>query len=285
MVSRYGLITKIRPVLENMGMIEAVRRVNQIHHYAYHLMTWHMAKKRKNGYVDKRYGVLKQFKNIHCGKRCFIVCTGPSLLIEDVERLKNEITFSMNSIYMLFEKTDWRPTYYAVQDSQFFDIMGDKIWKLDVPIKFLGDNVIYDHHIRDTSGFVPFPLEPFNHWIYKRRKPYYTEFSNDIYAYVSDGATVTYTLMQIAVYMGIHEIYLLGCDCNYKGARRHVVDFDVKIEEDPEKYQIEAYGVAKKYADAHGIRIMNATRGGMLEVFERVNLDDILGGGSIGRNM
>jgi hypothetical protein len=39
---------------------------------------------------------------------------------------------------------------------------------------------------------------------------------------------------------------------------------------------IEAYREAKKYADLHNIKIYNATRGGMLEVFERVDLDKVL---------
>ena len=40
---------------------------------------------------------LRQFKNKHIGQRCFIVATGPSLTIEDVSKLKNEICWSMNS--------------------------------------------------------------------------------------------------------------------------------------------------------------------------------------------
>jgi len=36
-----------------------------------------------------------------------------------------------------------------------------------------------------------------------------------------------------------------------------------------------AFEKAKEYADGHGIKIYNATRGGKLEVFERVNFDDL----------
>lgn len=32
---------------------------------------------------------------------------------------------------------------------------------------------------------------------------------------------------------------------------------------------------AREYADGHGIKIYNATRGGKLEVFERVNFDKL----------
>lgn len=36
------------------------------------------------------------------------------------------------------------------------------------------------------------------------------------------------------------------------------------------------YQAAKEYADAHGIKIVNCTRGGMLETFKRMKLEDIL---------
>ena len=39
---------------------------------------------------------------------------------------------------------------------------------------------------------------------------------------------------------------------------------------------VNAYGKLKEYAEQRGIKIYNATRGGYLEVFERVNLDDLL---------
>ena len=41
------------------------------------------------------------------------------------------------------------------------------------------------------------------------------------------------------------------------------------------KQNLLAYQSAKKYADAHGIKIYNATRGGNLEVFERVDFDSL----------
>jgi hypothetical protein len=37
-----------------------------------------------------------------------------------------------------------------------------------------------------------------------------------------------------------------------------------------------AYRVAKKYADKHHIRIYNATRGGHLDVFDRVSIAEVL---------
>ncbi len=39
---------------------------------------------------------------------------------------------------------------------------------------------------------------------------------------------------------------------------------------------VNSYQKIKEYAEQKGIKIYNATRGGYLEVFERVNLDDLL---------
>ena len=37
-------------------------------------------------YKKGRYEKLRNIKNIHQGERCFIVATGPSLTIEDIEK-------------------------------------------------------------------------------------------------------------------------------------------------------------------------------------------------------
>ena len=37
-----------------------------------------------------------------------------------------------------------------------------------------------------------------------------------------------------------------------------------------------SYYVIRDYAEKKGIKVINATRGGMLEAFERKNLEDIL---------
>ena len=39
---------------------------------------------------------------------------------------------------------------------------------------------------------------------------------------------------------------------------------------------VNSYQKIKEYAEQRGIKIYNATRGGYLEVFERVNLDELL---------
>ena len=103
-------------------------------------------------------------------------------------------------------------------------------------------------------------------------------FSEDVARVVYGGATVTYACIQIAVYMGFKEIYLLGVDCNYcKGSNSNYFFWEQKADvmNHKEDRMVLSYESAREYADSHGIKIYNATRGGMLEVFERVEFDSL----------
>ena len=48
-------------------------------------------------------------KNTHVGERCFVVATGPSLTFEDLNALKDEFCFGMNSCVLALDKTEWTP--------------------------------------------------------------------------------------------------------------------------------------------------------------------------------
>ena len=223
---------------------------------------------------SSQYEKMKLFKNTHKGQRCFIVATGPSLTIDDLEKLKNETTISMNSICLSFDETDWRPTYYGIQDVKVFNLLENSIEKYDLENKFISDSISKEKNISD--GYFVFPLNYLNHNTFHRN--YRTKFSNDSYSVVYDGYSITYSMIQLAVYMGFSEIYLVGVDCNYSiNSAQHFKDYGL-IEQSSEavKRMISAFKEAKKFSERSQIKIYNATRGGMLEVFERVNLDEVL---------
>jgi len=55
--------------------------------------------------------VFKDYKDIHKGKRVFLVANGPSLAETNLNLLENEISFAMNRIPLIYEKNhNWRPT-------------------------------------------------------------------------------------------------------------------------------------------------------------------------------
>jgi len=107
-------------------------------------------------------------------------------------------------------------------------------------------------------------------------------FSEDLSKMAYPGTSVVHFLMQIIFYMGFEEIYLLGTDCNYNGQVKHskLVTYrnSDQIGNSPKDIYmglIKDYELANKIAKDRGIRIYNATRGGMLEVFPRVKLEEI----------
>lgn len=240
------------------------------------LIVNHNHNNRAKGKIDKRFIRLKDYKNIHDGKRCFIIATGPSLTMEDIEKLKDEYTFSMNSICKLYDQTDWRPTYFAIQDRHVFLSLEDTIRKhKEVPV-FISDNIEWKY--KREHEWINFPTDTMYHSYDMKIGKYYAKFSDDAYKIVYDGYSIAYSCIELAVYMGFKEIYLLGADCTYTGPKEHFVDSGV--EDRSRKFAtpklVTAYEAAKEYADKHNIKIYNATRGGVLEVFPRVDLDEIL---------
>lgn len=235
------------------------------------------AKKRANGFNDPKYSRLKEFENKYDGKRCFIIATGPSLTIDDLEKLKDEYTFGVNSIIKLFDETDFRPDFYGIQDRDVYGAMQDVIKSTKFKTAFCAD--IIEKYYNVPSDFIPFPYNGEYHLYNGKPNKYNAKFSDNAYEIVYDGYSITYSLIEIAVYMGFKEIYLLGCDCSYpKGSKSHVVEsgfVDKNAASNPIRMRV-GYKCAKDYADSHGIKIYNATRGGELETFERVNLDEIL---------
>lgn len=247
----------------------------------------------KTGFQDKiiRYGTrrkakaMKQFKDIAVGKRCFIVGNGPSLTIEDLEKIKDEDSFACNYIFKIFDQTNWRPTYYAMQDTTHLERLG---WKTS-------DTVVSDckavflngisRRFRDKSTIAPNEF-----FFYCNGEGAYEgniRFSDDITKNIFEGSTVTYTNIQLAVYMGYSEIYLIGVDHNYPSwnsgqTKDHTSSYMKGVGEvfdiaNPPVYAIAELAYTKGYEECtkRNIKICNATRGGKLEVYPRVDFDSL----------
>lgn len=237
---------------------------------------------RMIGIGGGKYKSLKKYKNIHKGERCFVICTGPSLTIEDCEKLQDEKTFCMNSFCKVYDQTSFRPTYFGVQDHIVFPKVEDDMKKYysGADNVFVSDRITL--HSKTDPSWNVFPLNisynAYDRWFTQK---FHAKFSGNVYRTVYNGFSITMSLMQIAVYMGFKEIYLLGADCSFpKGQKIHFVEHgvvDTTLDTARDR-NIAGYEAAKKYCDAHGVKIYNATRGGALEVFPRVNLDDVLAG-------
>lgn len=231
---------------------------------------------------------LATFKNKYAGQRCFIIANGPSLRAEDLDLLhqRGEITFGMNRIYKFFDQTQWRPTYYVCEDELIAQSQQAEINAIASEAKFIPIELKWWHGVNIESAH-------YFHLNYRTEDQYPYGFSTDIAHQLDCRGTVTFSCMQLAAYMGFTEIYLLGVDHNY----RVTIDINGNTVTDPnakdyfcEGYDTDikdvvvhdmgnntrAYMDAKKYCDTTGrTTIYNATRGGKLEVFQRVDFDSL----------
>ena len=66
--------------------------------------------------------VLKSLKDKYTGKRCFIVCNGPSLRPEDLTKIheSGDISIAMNMIGRVYKNTPWRATFLSATDDCAF---------------------------------------------------------------------------------------------------------------------------------------------------------------------
>lgn len=243
--------------------------------------TWNefMGWLRVKGVVGETYKSLKKYKDIHNGDRCFIIATGPSLTMKDLELLKNEYTFGMNAIIKKFSDTDFRPTYYGIQDHLVYASIENEVlqWYENANNVFVADRIKW--HSTIGKHWNVFALNMSYH-AYQRwfKENFFVKYCDDIYRLVYSGFSITYSLIEIAIYMGFKEIYLIGADCSFNVSNdRHFVEHgvtDTKLDTASAR-NIAGYEAAKVHAERRDVHIYNATRGGYLEVFPRVNFDDI----------
>lgn len=247
---------------------------------------WNPLLRRLAGRRDTKE--LLAFKDKHKGERAFIIASGPSLREADVMKLKNEVTFAVNSVAALTPKTGWRPDYYCIGDPDSFHRLKGLLNELqyqnvfvDINLKkYSGEMKFHPHWFDDVCWGVPYLDSP-------QRIRSNLRFSSDIYKYgVYTGRSITYTALQIAAYMGFSEIYIYGVDNGYQKGKSHFSqegnpDDEKGIFDKPfmEKFCADneiSYEIADRYARKHGFRIYNATRGGAVKAFERADLDNVL---------
>jgi hypothetical protein len=241
--------------------------------------------------ITKNEKRLVGLHNLHYGQRVFILGNGPSLNQCDLSHLKNEFTFGVNNIFLNYGKMRFHPTYYIVEDILVAEDRADQINNYHGPeIKFFGNYLHYC--IEDAPDVV---------WLNVRvnYKNYigFPYFSKNSARMVWAGGTVSYICMQLAFYMGFKDVYLLGFDHSYKipsdaivnGQKKEITSesgdpnhFDPTYFgkgfrwHDPQLERMEsAYRRARECFEAEGRRILNASIGGQLEIFQRVNYREL----------
>ena len=238
---------------------------------------------------------LKRFKNLHAGKRCFIIGNGPSILKQDLTRLRDEIVFVTNSFALHHQYNEINPNYYCVSDSLFF--FGSNIepeWyhsqfdKTANAVKFLPQhcrpmakkyNIFTDHQVFYLN-YLPVRIYEIG------------SMSLDVTKEVYTGDTIIIDFcLPLAFYMGFSEIYLVGCDCDYRldEAEDYSEGYFYDVRQVTHKREaveyhrrywfnnvIASFKIAKEAFERYERKIYNAGFGGKLEVFERVDFNTLV---------
>ena len=222
---------------------------------------------------------LEIYRNVHLGRRCFILGNGPSLKNMDLSPLRNELTIGLNRIYLLFPSLGFATTYLASINPHVLRQWKEDFLALPVP-KFLSWTSRNEFPVRDDIALV------------------YSEnarenFTEDVSAGLWEGGTVTYVALQLAFFMGFHDVVLIGVDHSFQtsGPAHQLVTSDGS---DPDHFHPDyfgkgvqwqlpdlemserAYRLADRAYKAAGRRVRNATVGGRLKVFPLADYHAVL---------
>jgi len=225
---------------------------------------------------------LAALKDIHKGKRAFIIGNGPSLRRTDLSKLRNEFTFGMNRIYLLFPELGFHTTYFVSINDLVIEQFKDEILAQPMP-KFLAWR---SHgHFSPTLQLANLPTFLYTSYTSPR-------FSPDVRGRVWEGATVTNVALQIAFHMGFEKVILIGVDHNFtsKGDANKTV---VSQGDDPNhfapnyfgkgaKWQLPdldtseiGYSLARESYRRAGREVIDATVGGKLMIFPKVDYNSL----------
>lgn len=270
-----------------MGKFEIKKKIDDGIYRLYNLLTefqFSLNKKAKKILENN-----KEYLNAHKNDRCFVLGTGPSLgnLTENqIQQLKNESTFALNSLYKSKIGKAISPSYYALVDNNYWEDVAHKKYLLDIVEQYSEKPPIFITDIRAFNIFNG--IKNIKKTIYLYAKKYPVE-SIDVELHKN-----TYGLMNVvsvciasAIYMGFKEIYLLGCDynafCNF--GRGHCYDDKDELKEVSynlafylKYYHIttEFHYLIAKYAKENGIRIINLTDVSLLDAYPRAPVGSVL---------
>ena len=235
-----------------------------------------------------------EFSGKHKGQPAFVIVNGPSLATQDILRLKDQVTFVVSGFWKHEAVLSWQPTYYSLLDKNFFtDSTATRAFYQNM-----------HQRIHSSTFFVPL-FRGFDavkkHEFLPKDKTYYVASigenvsSNDLTSLVQGFAGVSSFALSQAIYMGCNPIYLLGFDHDYlanRGVDRHFyaggtlpghqstnIPLAERISYDDEmRANLRLWGnyrILDAEAKRKRINIINATNGGYLDVFPRVDFNSV----------
>ena len=206
-------------------------------------------------------------KGKHRGQKCYIIGSGPSIKNMDLSALRDEITVCVNESYKAIH---WEPTYICIGDRVLWPKVKEKYasFKTAKIICSMGldGNVGSDYAGTNLKARVP---------LNKMESSASHGFSFDLLTEVRKGWNVIPEIaLPFVCWAGFSECYLLGCDCTndgyFYGDSTRGAEFQAVLPN--------AMNCYRAIAETPGLptAIYNATDGGRLECFPRINYEDTI---------
>lgn len=225
---------------------------------------------------------LAEWKDKCKGQRAVIIGNGPSLNQTDLSKIRNEFTFGLNRIYLMFPKLGFTTSCLVSVNDLVIEQSLHEMNALAMP-KFLSWR---SHRFFDPSSVTAL-LPMFLYTTYESPK-----FARDARGRLWEGGTVTYVALQLAYYMGFQQVILIGVDHNYatKGEANKTV---VSEGDDPNHFSpgyfgkgfrwqlpdldnwVGSYQMARAAYEKEGREVLDATIGGKLTVFPKVDYNSV----------
>jgi hypothetical protein len=215
----------------------------------------------------------------------------------DLQKLRGEHTFGMNRVYLAFEEWGFATSYLVAVNTLVIEQCAADFLSLPMPV-FLSWRS--RKNVQRSTFNVQRPNQPAPGTLNVERgtlNPIYLHttytgprFAPDARGRLWEGATVTYVCLQLAYHMGFETAVLIGVDHNFKstGAPNTTV---TSQGDDPDHFDPGYFGkgfrwqlpdldtseagyrMARRAYEAGGRRVLDATVGGKLAVFEKVEYE------------
>lgn len=245
-------------------------------------------------------------RGAHSGERCFVIGNGPSLKTQDLSPLAGEVTFVTSGFWKHPIVRQWQPSYYFFADPLFFD-GSDQCRKFfcDMRTRITRSTFLLPLRARQVvSTQELLPPESVRYVEFLRGQSLADGFPGyglDLTRPVPGVINTVLLALIAALYMGCSPIYLIGLDHDWlahRGEYQHFYSGPTitnhpkaasDLSSQPYKFFLErvfklweSYEVLLDYVSRQNATILNATNGGFLDVFPRVDYRTVVGTSNAG---
>ncbi|GFO65337.1 hypothetical protein M1B72_01935 [Geomonas paludis] len=235
-------------------------------------------------------------KNCHAGRRAFVIGNGPSLASQDLSHLAGEVTIVASWFHNHPLATLIRPGYWVLADPAGWDRPDqpflpaiNHVKSLNIHTRLFVPSAGYQYYSSLNNG--PLIETHFYHFDYTKLDHDVIDFTQPVPPYSQN---VVLSSLMLAFYMGCDPVYFIGCDHDFlaitKESYANHKEEHFYSEKAPARYDLEfewlefeacmnrlrdQYQRLAHYARRWGHNVFNATRGGCLEYFPRVEFESL----------